>query len=108
MPVKDDTFISNSIMRAHLGIHQYEECVGLYRELRGNVGFKPDGYTFMTLGKLCALSLDVWGSQQVHDLVFKEGFEHDLYVSTCLGDMYAKLGKMDCARKLVDEMRERS
>ncbi|KAJ0745326.1 putative tetratricopeptide-like helical domain superfamily [Helianthus annuus] len=108
MPVKDDTFISNTMMRAHLGIRQYEECVGLYTELRGNVGFKPDGYTFMTLGKLCALSLDVWGSQQVHDLVVKEGYEHDLYVSTCLVDMYAKLGKMDCAQKLFDEMPERS
>ncbi|KAM0026670.1 putative tetratricopeptide-like helical domain superfamily [Helianthus debilis subsp. tardiflorus] len=79
MPVKDDTFISNTMMRAHLRVRQYDECVGLYRELRGNVAFKPDGYTFMTLGKLCALSLDVWGSQQVHDLVVKEGFEHDLW-----------------------------
>ncbi|KAJ0539975.1 putative tetratricopeptide-like helical domain superfamily [Helianthus annuus] len=58
----------------------------------------------MTYGKLCALSLDFWGSQQVQDLVVKEGFEHDLYVSTCLVDMYAKLGKMDCAQKLFDEM----
>ncbi|KAI3775462.1 hypothetical protein L1987_50038 [Smallanthus sonchifolius] len=108
MPVKDDTFISNTMMSAHLGIRQYDECLDLYRELKRNLRFKPDGYTFMTLAKLCALSLDVWGSQQLHDHVVKEGLEHDLYVSTSLVDMYAKLGLMDCAQKLFDEMPERS
>ncbi|MFS7889543.1 putative tetratricopeptide-like helical domain superfamily [Helianthus anomalus] len=54
------------------------------------------------------LGLNPMGSQQVHDLVVKEGFEHDLYVSTYLVDVYAKLGKMDCAQKLVDEMLKRS
>ncbi|KAK9071337.1 hypothetical protein SSX86_009905 [Deinandra increscens subsp. villosa] len=111
MPEKDDTFISNTMMRAHLGIRQYDECWDLYRGLMRKVGcrsFSPDGYTFLTLAKLCTSSLDVWGSQQVHDHVVKQGFEHNLYVSTSLVDMYAKLGLMDCAQKVFDEMPERS
>lgn len=108
MPDKDDIFISNTMMRAHLGIRQYDECFDLYRKLRKEIEFKPDGYTFLTLAKMCALSLNIWGSQQVHDHVVKEGFEHNLYVSTSLVDMYAKLGLMECAQKLFDEMPERS
>ncbi|KAL8234932.1 hypothetical protein R6Q59_021032 [Mikania micrantha] len=105
---KDDTFVGNTMMRAHLGVHQYDQCGDLYKDFKRNLRFKPDSYTFLTLAKLCASSLDGWGSQQVHDHVVKEGFEHDLYVSTSLVDMYAKLGMMDCAQKLFDEMPERS
>ncbi|XP_071716973.1 pentatricopeptide repeat-containing protein At2g44880 [Rutidosis leptorrhynchoides] len=107
MPEREDTFISNTMMRAHLGIHQYDECLCLYKELRRNDGYKPDGYTFLTLAKMCT-NLDVLGGQQVHDHVVKEGFGRNLYVLTSLVDMYAKLGRMECAKKVFDEMPDRS
>ncbi|KAI3525295.1 hypothetical protein L1887_03981 [Cichorium endivia] len=108
MPDNDDTFICNTMMRAHLGIHQYDECLSLYKALRKRDDFKPDGYTYLTLAKLCTSSLDVWRSRQVHNHIVKEGFRHNLFVATSLVDMYAKLGHMDCAKKVFDEMPERS
>ncbi|KAL4588947.1 hypothetical protein LXL04_001847 [Taraxacum kok-saghyz] len=108
MPDEDDTFIGNTMMRAHLGIHQYDECLSLYRELKRRGSVKPDGYTFLTLAKLCSSSLDVWRGQQVHNHVVKEGFGHNMYVATSLVDMYSKLGQMNCAQKVFDEMPERS
>ncbi|KAI3681268.1 hypothetical protein L6452_36058 [Arctium lappa] len=107
MPDKDDTFISNTMMKAYLGIRQYDECLSLYKELR-RVSFKPDDYTFLTLVKFCTSSLDVFASQQVHADVVKEGFGYNLFVSTSLVDMYAKLGRMDCAKEVFDEMPERN
>ncbi|KAL7598083.1 hypothetical protein Lser_V15G24943 [Lactuca serriola] len=108
MPDEYDTFVSNTMMRAHLGIHQYDECLSLYRELRRIGTFKPDGYTFLTLAKLCTSTLDARRSQQVHNHVVKEGYVHNMFVATSLVDMYAKLGQMNCAQKLFDEMPERS
>ncbi|KAI3789452.1 hypothetical protein L2E82_02247 [Cichorium intybus] len=108
MPDNDDTFICNTMMRAHLGIHQYDECLSLYKALKKRDDFKPDGYTYLTLAKLCTSSLDVWRSRQLHNHIVKEGFRHNLFVATSLVDMYAKLGHMDCAKKVFDEMPERS
>lgn len=108
MPDRNDKFISNTMMRSHLGIRQFDECLSLYKELKREFEFKPDGYSFLTLVKLCTSSLNVVGSRQVHGVVVKEGFRCNLYVSTSLVDMYAKLGRMECAKKVFDEMSERS
>ncbi|KAE8696930.1 Detected protein of unknown function [Hibiscus syriacus] len=64
--------------------------------------------TFLTLAKSCALNMATWEGLQIHNHVMKFGFCLDLYVSTALLDMYAKLGTMGSARKVFEEMPERS
>nr|XP_043626468.1 pentatricopeptide repeat-containing protein At2g44880 [Erigeron canadensis] len=108
MSDRNDTFIVNTMMSAHLGIHQYDECLSLYKELKRIDGFGPDGYTFLMLAKMCTHKLDLLGSQQVHCHVVKGGFERNMYVCTSLVDMYAKLKRMECAKRVFDEMPERS
>ncbi|GFQ02267.1 putative pentatricopeptide repeat-containing protein at3g23330 [Phtheirospermum japonicum] len=44
----------------------------------------------------------------MHSLIFKHGFEPDVFVSSALVDMYAKSGEMGCAIKVFDEMPERN
>ena len=89
-------------------MRQFVESFTLYRDLRRDTGFVPDGYTFTTLGKSCGLSLAIWEGQEVHGHVIKIGFCLDLHVSTALVDMYAKFGKMGYARMLFDEMSQRN
>ncbi|PWA63066.1 pentatricopeptide repeat (PPR-like) superfamily protein [Artemisia annua] len=108
MPERNDTYISNTMMKGYMGVGQFDECWCLYRDLRRKDGFRSDGYTFLTLAKMCGVSLDVWGGEQVHDHVVKEGFGGDLYVATSLVDMYAKMGRVECAKRVFDEMGERS
>ncbi|GKC85079.1 pentatricopeptide repeat-containing protein [Tanacetum coccineum] len=108
MPEPNDTYISNTMMKGYMGVGQFDECWCLYKDLRRKDGFRSDGYTFLTLAKMCGASLDVWGGEQVHDHVLKEGFGGDLYVATSLVDMYAKIGRVGCAKKVFDEMGERS
>uniref|UniRef100_A0A2N9FL27 Pentacotripeptide-repeat region of PRORP domain-containing protein n=1 Tax=Fagus sylvatica TaxID=28930 RepID=A0A2N9FL27_FAGSY len=107
-PHRDDAFLCNSMIKSHVGMRQFVESFTLYRDLRRDTGFVPDGYTFTTLGKSCGLSLAIWEGQEVHGHVIKIGFCLDLHVSTALVDMYAKFGKMGYARMVFDEMLQRN
>ncbi|KAK3001570.1 hypothetical protein RJ639_022116 [Escallonia herrerae] len=96
------------MMKSHLGMRQFNESITLYRDLLRDTCFTPDNYTFVTLAKSCSSSLALWEGEEFHNHVVKNGFSGDLYLSTALVDMYAKFGKMGHARKLFDEMLERS
>ena len=89
-------------------MRQFSESFTLYRDLRRNTSFTPDSFTFSVLAKSCALDMAIWEGQEIHSHALEIGFGLDLYAATALVDMYAKFGKMDCARKLFDEMIERS
>ncbi|KAJ7950805.1 Pentatricopeptide repeat-containing protein [Quillaja saponaria] len=101
---KDDVFLCNSMIKAHVGMHQFAEYFNLYTDLRRGTGFIPDEYTFTALAKCCSLDVAVLEGEEIHTHAAKTGFCSNLYVSTSLVDMYAKFGKMGYARKLFDEM----
>ena len=96
------------MINAHLSIHQYVESFTLYRDLRRETNFTPDQYTFTALAKCCTLNMAVREGEEIHGNVLKSGLCSNLYVSTALLDMYVKFGTMGSARKLFDEMTERS
>ncbi|KAL7125928.1 hypothetical protein ABFS83_14G149700 [Erythranthe nasuta] len=108
MPQRSDAFLCNTMMKSHLSSGQFAEAVNLYASLRRREGFAPDNYTFSTLTKCCGLRFSRWEGTEVHAHVVKYGFSSNLYVATALVDMYGKLGQMGFARKLFDEMLERS
>ena len=99
------------MIKAHADACQLAESFALYRDLRRDTGFFPDGYTFVVLAKSCGLNLAVWEGEEIHGQVVKKGFCSNLYVLTALVDMRAKfakrLGGMVSARKLFDEMGEK-
>ncbi|KAI3449056.1 hypothetical protein Pfo_005721 [Paulownia fortunei] len=108
MPERSDAFLCNTMMKSHLSSRQFSEAIRLYVCLRRKEGFVPDNYTFCTLTKCCGLNFSMWEGMGVHAHVAKYGFKSNLYVATALVDMYGKLGQMGFARKLFDEMTERS
>ncbi|KAL2536621.1 Pentatricopeptide repeat-containing protein [Forsythia ovata] len=105
---KTDTFLCNTMMKAHLNSRQFSEAAVLYNQLRRKESFVPDNYTFSTLAKCCGLSFSVFEGMEVHAHVVKYGFKSNLFVATALVDMYGKLGKMGFAKKVFDEMVDRS
>ncbi|GMI73877.1 ABA hypersensitive germination 11 [Hibiscus trionum] len=108
-PQRNDTLLCNSMIKAYLGVNQFSQSFTLYRDLRKDEeGFVPNKFTFLTLAKSCGLNVAISESLQIHNHVLKFGFCLDLYVSTALLDMYAKLGIMGLARKVFEEMPERS
>lgn len=70
--------------------------------------FKPGGHTFTALVKGCTACMATREGLEVHGVVVKNGFCLDLYVATALVDMYVKFGVLGSARKVFDEMSERS
>lgn len=68
----------------------------------------PDHYTFTALVKSCSSGMSIWEGLQTQSLVMKIGLWLDSYVSTSYVNMYAKLGKVECARKVFDEIAKRS
>ncbi|KAF8412937.1 hypothetical protein HHK36_000909 [Tetracentron sinense] len=105
---RDDTFLCNSMIKAHVDKHQFRESMTLYRGLRSETCFAPDDYTFSSLVKYSGFNVAIKEGQQLHNQVIKMGFCSDLFVSTALVDMYAKFGKMVLSRKVFDEMIHRS
>lgn len=96
------------MMKSHLSSRQFSEAISLYDFLRRKEGFVPDNYTFSTLTKCCGLNFSTWEGMEVHAHVVRYGFNSNLYVATALVDMYGKLGQTGFARKVFDEMTERS
>ncbi|XP_057981611.1 pentatricopeptide repeat-containing protein At2g44880-like [Malania oleifera] len=107
-PHRDDAFLCNCMIKAHVGIRQFPESITLYRDLRRDTGFAPNSFTFTWLTNSCGLDMAIWEGLEMHNHVLKLGFCVDMFVSTALVDMYAKFGKIVCARDLFDEMTERS
>ncbi|KAK3434014.1 hypothetical protein EUGRSUZ_D01519 [Eucalyptus grandis] len=107
-PHRDDGFLCNAVIRAHVGLRQFDEALVLYRDLRRSTGFSPDNFTFTTLAKCGSLATSCWEGLQVQSHVVKMGFWSDLYVSTAFVDLYAKWGSVEAARMLFDDMSVRS
>lgn len=68
----------------------------------------PDKHTFPFVLKACAYLFDEFGGKQAHAHVLKLGFGKDVYINNSLIHFYASCGLLDCARRVFDEMPERS
>ncbi|KAL3517322.1 hypothetical protein ACH5RR_024224 [Cinchona calisaya] len=67
-------------------------------------GFVPNAHSFNFLFTACNNLSDPFHGQALHAHFFKWGFELDIYASTALVDMYAKMGLLHLARKQFDGM----
>lgn len=105
---RGDTFLCNSMIKSHVVMRQLADAFTLYKDLRRETCFVPDNFTFTVLAKCCALRMAVWEGLETHGHVVKIGFCFDMYVSTALVDMYAKFGNLGLARKVFNDMPDRS
>ncbi|XAR66737.1 hypothetical protein NMG60_11013060 [Bertholletia excelsa] len=84
-----------------------EMAISLFRQMQV-FEICPNPVTITSILSACAqlgaLSLGKW----VHDLINRENFESNVYVSTALIDMYAKCGSIMEARQLFDVMKEKN
>ncbi|XP_013452636.2 pentatricopeptide repeat-containing protein DOT4, chloroplastic isoform X2 [Medicago truncatula] len=65
-------------------------------------------FTYPLLFKSCANLLSIPHGTMLHGHVFRLGFQADTFVQTSLVDMYSKCSVIESARKVFDEMPERS
>ncbi|KAG2698143.1 hypothetical protein I3760_07G136400 [Carya illinoinensis] len=73
-----------------------------------STGIYPNHYTFSAILPACADSMMVEHGEQMHCLIWKHGFQTDIFVGTALVDMYAKCTDMTSAERVFAEMPDRN
>jgi pentatricopeptide repeat protein len=71
-------------------------------------GVQPDSVTFVGVLKACASVVAIEESRCVHQQFIQSGLESDVFVGSCLVDMYAKCGSMDDAWRVFNKMPSRN
>ncbi|KAH7404449.1 hypothetical protein KP509_15G026200 [Ceratopteris richardii] len=80
------------------------ECL----ELMKSYGLSPDNVTFMGTLKASTIAQDVSMGRDIHSYIVKFGFEEDTSINNTLVDMYMKVGLLDDAQKVFNEIPEQT
>ncbi|XP_047155162.1 putative pentatricopeptide repeat-containing protein At1g69350, mitochondrial [Vigna umbellata] len=98
-------FLWNTIIRANSVAGFFDEFSNYNTMVRA--GVKPDECTYPFVLKVCSDSVEVHKGREVHGVVFKLGFDGDVFVGNTLSAFYGNCGLFDDATKVFDEMPER-
>ncbi|KAL3521020.1 hypothetical protein ACH5RR_019169 [Cinchona calisaya] len=79
----------------------------LFRQMR-QCDFLPNSHTFAGIFVALSILEDAFVGKQAHVLVVKAADSSDVFVNSSLLNMYCKLGLVEDARKVFDEMPERN
>ncbi|KAJ0969841.1 hypothetical protein J5N97_022718 [Dioscorea zingiberensis] len=100
---KPDTFLCNIMIRGYTDNGLFSEAIEFYHEMQ-TLRRRPDHFTFPFVLKSCtALSCFIDGVK-MHAVIFKLGLDSDVFISNSLISFYAKLGLVDSAERVFDEM----
>ncbi|XP_065865478.1 pentatricopeptide repeat-containing protein At4g35130, chloroplastic [Euphorbia lathyris] len=98
-----DTYVWNVIIRGFSNNESFQEVIDFYHRMIFE-GILTDNFTFPFVIKACGRILSSIEGQKVHGKIIKVGLDFDLYVCNSLIDMYFKLGFIELAEKVFDEM----
>ncbi|XP_047330700.1 pentatricopeptide repeat-containing protein At4g21065-like [Impatiens glandulifera] len=99
-----DAFLFNTIIRAYSQTGDSKTRSVYYFKLMLDCGILPNKFTFPFVLKACAGIGFMNLGLQVHGLVLKLGFDHDLHVGNTLIHMYCCVRDVEYACKVFDEM----
>ncbi|XP_010548335.1 PREDICTED: pentatricopeptide repeat-containing protein At1g59720, chloroplastic/mitochondrial [Tarenaya hassleriana] len=106
---KPSSFMWNTLIRACAhDVARKEEALLLYKTMLETGDTGPDKHTFPFVLKACAYVFGLPEGKQVHCQILKHGLSSDVYVNNGLIHLYGSCGCLDLARKVFDEMPERS
>ncbi|XP_051145670.1 pentatricopeptide repeat-containing protein At4g22760 [Andrographis paniculata] len=86
---------------------RFQEALTLFAQMQG-IGILPNTFSVSSALKSCARIPCGSGGLMIHCQAEKLGFSKVVFVQTALVDFYSKLGGMDIARKVFDEIREKN
>ncbi|KAI3800599.1 hypothetical protein L1987_28691 [Smallanthus sonchifolius] len=98
-----NVFLYNKLIQAFSSHGPVHNCFTLYIQMCFN-GCSPNQHSFTSLFAASATLHSPRQGQMLHAHLVKLGYEFDLYASTALVDMYAKLGMLPSARQVFDKM----
>lgn len=96
-------FVYNKLIQAYSRHGPCFQCLSLYSQiLHHRLSPIPNSFTFLFAA--CANLSSLPQGQMLHAHFVKFGLDYDVYASTALVDMYAKMCVLRLARKLFDQM----
>ncbi|XP_041994128.1 pentatricopeptide repeat-containing protein At2g36730-like [Salvia splendens] len=102
-------FAWNMLIKAYSKSSTPIEAVTLFSELLRTPGsLRPNQFTFPFVVKACGSGSMLGAGGSVHSFAVEAGFASDPHVKNTLLTMYAGFGLIEFARKMFDEMPERS
>ncbi|KAL3723307.1 hypothetical protein ACJRO7_035487 [Eucalyptus globulus] len=100
--------LCNALIRMYNLCGRHREALRVFVGMLGPGRCPPDNFTYTFVCKACGeLSLLDVGFA-VHGKVFAAGFDSDAFVQNALLALYMNCGQMAAARKVFDEMQERT
>ncbi|XP_076945807.1 putative pentatricopeptide repeat-containing protein At3g25060, mitochondrial, partial [Bidens hawaiensis] len=96
----------NAIITAYSRNNCPNEVISLYHELN-LTEIKPDSSTFTVALKACTSLMNLELGERVRRRAVECGYEDDVFVASSVLNLYAKVGRMDDALKVFDEMPKR-
>ncbi|XP_010468019.1 PREDICTED: putative pentatricopeptide repeat-containing protein At3g05240 [Camelina sativa] len=96
-------YIWNSMIRGYSNSSNQDKALIFYEDMLRK-GYSPDYFTFPYVLKACSGLKDVQFGSCVHGFVVKNGFEVNMYVSTCLLHMYMCCGEVNCGLRVFEDI----
>ncbi|XP_011626248.1 pentatricopeptide repeat-containing protein At1g08070, chloroplastic [Amborella trichopoda] len=97
----------NIMIRAYTSRRAPREALSVFKEMCEK-DIQPDEYTFPCILKACSQACALREGMAVHAQILKNGESSNAFVRNTLVHMYGKCGDLTVARKLFDEMTDRS
>ncbi|KAL7148382.1 hypothetical protein ABFS83_06G174600 [Erythranthe nasuta] len=100
-----DTITFNTLITGFAKEGLNEPAINLFLEMQYH-GFRPSDFTFAAILRACVGLDGTTLGQQVHGLVVKSNFVHDVFIGNALLDFYSKHDYIEDMRRFFDEMPE--
>ncbi|TYI15714.1 hypothetical protein ES332_A08G205100v1 [Gossypium tomentosum] len=104
---KPDAFSWGCTVRFLSRHGQFEEAFSLYVEMQ-KLGLYPSTHAVSSALRACARTGSKTGGISIHAQVHRYGVCNCVFVQTTLVDFYTKLGDMDTAKRVFNEMLEKN
>lgn len=98
----------NTLITGYMQNGLANEAIKTYNDMQKHEGLKPIQGTFVSVLPAYSQLGALQQGMRMHALSVKTGLNLDVYVSTCLIDLYAKCGKLAEAMVLFEHMPRRS
>ncbi|XP_027105339.2 pentatricopeptide repeat-containing protein At5g04780, mitochondrial-like [Coffea eugenioides] len=93
----------NALFSSYTQINRFGEAVGLFREMIAS-GTMPDEFSLSTILNACTGLGDIGQGEKIHGFLIKLNFDYDPFSLNALVDMYAKLGSLEDASAVFQEI----
>ncbi|XP_074591198.1 pentatricopeptide repeat-containing protein At5g59600 [Curcuma longa] len=106
--IEPDAFSWTSIISGLVFNFKYDKAFEIFIHMVKIARLQPSSITISNLLPACANAADLRRGKQIHGFALVAGIAEDLYVGSALIDMYTKCGLACEARKVFDDMPDRS